>query len=78
MSPETQRAMSKLAHQHAEEARVSIRQVRQKAMAEIKAKGKSIGEDTSKQHEKEIDNLTKKFVSSVDETLARKEAELKS
>jgi ribosome recycling factor len=78
MSPETQRAMTKLAHQHAEQARVTIRHVRQKALADVKAKGKGISEDLRKQHEKEMDKLTKRFVDDVDKILARKEAELKS
>jgi ribosome recycling factor len=78
MSPETKLAMAKLAHHHAEQTRVSIRHIRQKGMAEIKAKGNGLGEDTRKRHEKEMEQLTKRFVSSVDEALKRKEAELTS
>ena len=77
MSPETQRAMTKMAHQFAEQARVSVRQVRHKAMAEIKAKAKSFAEDDRKRHEKEVDELTKRYVQDVDQALLRKEEELK-
>lgn len=68
--------MIKLAHQHAEHTRVSIRQVRHKAMAEVKAVMKQIGEDEKKTREKRIDELTKKFISEVDGALSSKAKEL--
>lgn len=69
--------MTKLAHTFAEGARVAVRQVRHKAMADIKGKAKSLTEDERKRHEKEVDELTKRFVADVDRALARKEEELK-
>lgn len=76
MSPVTRKAMVKLAHQHAEHARVVIRQVRHKAMADLKAMAKSISEDDKKMHEKQVDELTKKCVKLVDDALHSKEQEL--
>jgi ribosome recycling factor len=76
MSPDTRKAMVKLAHQHAEHARVVVRQVRHKAMADLKAMGKQISEDERKIQEKEVDELTKKCVKDVDNALQNKEKEL--
>ena len=69
--------MIKLAHQHAEHARVAVRQIRHKAMGDVKAVMKQIGEDEKKKREKRIDELTKKFIADVDVALASKEKELK-
>jgi ribosome recycling factor len=77
MSPAARSAMVKLAHQHAEHARVAVRKVRHKAMADIKAVSKQIGEDEKKKREKRIDEVTKKFIVQVDGALANKENELK-
>jgi ribosome recycling factor len=68
--------MIKLAHDHAEHARVIIRQVRHKAMADVKAMAKQIAEDEKKRREKRIDELTKKYIADVDGALKRKEKEL--
>jgi ribosome recycling factor len=76
MSPETRKAMARLAHQVAEQARVAVRQVRHKALAEVKKQGASVGEDEKKRTEKSIDEITKRVISQVDEALARKEGEL--
>lgn len=69
--------MIRLAHQHAEHARVAVRHVRQKAMADVKAVMKQIGEDEKKRREKTVDELTKKFITEVDGALTGKEKELK-
>ena len=68
-------AMIKLAQKHAEHARVAVRQVRHKAMRDVKAVVKQIGEDEKKMREKRIDELTKKFIADVDAALTNKEKE---
>jgi ribosome recycling factor len=70
--------MLRLAREMAEQARVAVRHVRQKAMAEIKGKGKAISEDERRGLERVVDDVTKKAVSHVEEALKRKEAELQA
>ena len=76
MSPETQRAMVKLAHQIGEQSRINVRQLRHKAMTDIKRLSAGGSEDVRKQQEKAVDELTKRMVQQVDDAVARKEAEL--
>ncbi len=68
----------KLAHTKAEEARVSIRNVRRKAKTDLDrmVKDGEVGEDDGSRGEKELDALTKKYVDSVDSLLKGKEVEL--
>lgn len=75
MSPAARTAMTKLAHDHAEHARVAVRQVRHKAMADVKAVAKQIGEDEKKRREKKVDEVTKRFIADVDAALKKKEKE---
>lgn len=62
----------------AEDARVSVRNLRRTAKTEIEklVKDGETGEDEGKRAEKELDELTKKHTDLVDELLKRKEAEL--
>lgn len=77
MSPDTRRAMLRVAHVHAEQARVTVRHVRQRAMAAIKAAGKAgLSEDARKAAERAAEALTKRRVAEIDDALARKETEL--
>lgn len=59
----------------AEEARVSVRNIRRRAKDELDALD-GVGEDEIARAEKELDGLTKKHVDQIDDALARKEAEL--
>ena len=59
----------------AEQARVSIRNVRRKAKDDLDAL-KEVGEDEIARAEKELDATTKSHVDSIDDALKRKEAEL--
>lgn len=68
--------MIKLAHQHAEQSRVTIRQARHKAMTDIKALSKQLSEDDRKSNERQVDDLTQQFVQRVDAALHAKEKEL--
>jgi ribosome recycling factor len=77
MSPDTRRAMLRVAHDHAEHARVAVRHVRQRAMAAIKGASKAgLGEDERKKLEKLVDALTKSHITDIDAALVRKEREL--
>lgn len=76
MSQHTRKAMIKLAHQYAEQSRVTVRQIRHKAMADIKASPKQVSEDIRKSNERRVDELTKEFVHSIDQALRAKEKEL--
>ena len=69
----------KLAHHKAEEARVSIRNIRRRAKEELDrlVRDGEIGEDEGSRAEKELEQLTKKQVDTVDELLKGKETELR-
>jgi len=69
----------KLAHHKAEEARVSIRNVRRKAKTDLDklVKDGDVGEDDGVRGEKELESMTKKYVDTVDSLLKGKETELR-
>jgi len=78
MTEERRRDMIKVARHKAEEAKVAIRNVRRKAKEEIDrlVKDGEVGEDDGRRGEKDLDDLTQRFVGGVDELLKHKEAEL--
>jgi ribosome recycling factor len=78
LSEERRKDLIKVAKHKAEEARVSIRNIRRKAKDELDrlVKDGETGEDAVERAEKELDKLTAQYVSSVDELLRHKEAEL--
>jgi len=78
MTEERRRDMIKVARHKAEEARVAIRNVRRKAKEELDriVRDGEAGEDEGRRAEKELDELTHKYVAHVDEILKHKEAEL--
>jgi ribosome recycling factor len=78
LTEERRRDYIKLAHHKAEEARVSIRNVRRRAKADLEhlVRDGEVGEDDGVRAEKELDGLTKKYVETVDLLLKGKEAEL--
>lgn len=78
LSEERRREMVKLAHSKGEDARVTIRSVRRKAMEELHriARDGEAGEDEAKRAEKELQHTTDKYVAQVDELVKHKEAEL--
>jgi ribosome recycling factor len=78
MTEERRREMIKVARHKGEEAKVAIRNVRRKAKEELDrlVKDGEVGEDEGRRAEKELDDLTQRFVASVDEVLRHKEAEL--
>lgn len=78
LTEERRREFIKVARSKAEDAKVSIRNVRRKAKDELDrlAKDGETGEDDVNRAEKELDKVTAKHVDHVDELLKHKEAEL--
>lgn len=79
LTQERRRDYVKLAKHKAEDARVTIRNMRRKAKDQIDAAVKGsgdVGEDDGARGEKELDVLTKKHVDQIDAILATKEREL--
>ena len=78
LSEERRKDLIKVAKHKAEEARVSIRNIRRKAKDELDrlVKDGETGEDAVERAEKELDKLTAQYVASVDELLRHKETEL--
>jgi len=78
LTEERRREFVKVARTKAEDARVSIRNVRRKAMEELGriAKDGETGEDEAARAEKELEKTTHAYVAQVDELLKHKEAEL--
>ena len=78
LTEERRRDYIKLARGKAEDAKVSIRNVRRRAKEHIDrlVKDGEVGEDDGGRAEKELEATTKRYVDSVDELLGRKESEL--
>lgn len=78
LTEERRKEYIKLARTKAEEARVSIRNLRRTAIDAIKKleKDKEIDEDESGRAQKGMDTVTKKYTDQVDDLLKGKEAEL--
>jgi ribosome recycling factor len=78
MTEERRRDMIKVARSKAEEGRVAIRNVRRKAKEQIDklVKDGEAGEDDGRRGEKELDDVTHRYVAAVDELVKHKEAEL--
>ena len=78
MTEERRREMIKVARHKGEEAKVAIRNVRRKAKEELDRimKDGESGEDDVRRAEKELDDVTHRYVGHVDEIVKHKEAEL--
>ncbi|MFV0634824.1 ribosome recycling factor [Demequina sp.] len=78
LTEERRRDYVKLAKTKAEEARVTVRNMRRKAKDQIDSavKDGEVGEDEGNRGEKDLDALTKKNVDAIDALLAAKESEL--
>lgn len=78
LTAERRKEYVKLAKHKAEEARISVRNVRRRAKEELDrmAKDGDAGEDEVARAEKELEALTKRHVDLVDHLLAGKESEL--
>jgi ribosome recycling factor len=78
LTQERRKDYIKLARTKAEDARVSIRNIRRRAKEELDrvVKDREAGEDEGARAEKELEQLTKRHVENIDELLQRKESEL--
>ena len=78
LTEERRKDIAKSLRKMAEDAKVGIRRVRQDSNERIKKleKAKELGEDESKKLQKDIQNVTDKFIKAVDDRVARKEKEI--
>ena len=78
LTEERRKEFIKIAHKKAEDARISIRNVRRRAKDDLDrlAKDGEAGEDDVNRAEKELEKVTHKYVAGVDDLLKHKEAEL--
>jgi len=78
LSEERRREMVKVARHKGEEARVTIRSIRRKAMEELHriARDGEAGEDDVTRAEKELQGTTDRYVHQVDDLVKHKETEL--
>lgn len=78
LNEERRKELIKVVRTEAEAARVSIRNVRRDANAELKEllKKKEMTEDEERRLSEEVQKITNKFIAEVDQLLAAKEADL--
>lgn len=78
LTEERRKDLTKLVGKYAEEAKVSVRNIRRDAMEDIKKaeKAKEISEDDRKTYEEDIQKLTDKYIKDIDGVAEEKEKEL--
>ena len=78
LNEERRAELKKMIKSTGEKCKVSIRNIRREANEELKKllKSKEIGEDEEKSFEKNVQNITDKHISIVDEKVASKEKEI--
>ncbi|MGH3713515.1 MAG: ribosome recycling factor [Micromonosporaceae bacterium] len=78
MTEERRHEMIKVARHKAEDAKVAVRNIRRKSMEELHRvqKDGEAGEDEVRRAEKELEDVTHRYVAHADEILKHKEAEL--
>ena len=78
LNEERRNELKKMIKSMGEKCKISIRNIRRDANEELKRllKSKEIGEDEEKSFEKNVQNITDKHISIVDEKLANKEKEI--
>lgn len=76
LTEERRREYVKIVRTKGEDAKVAIRNIRRKGMDELAALKDEVGEDEIARGEKELEQLTKKFVDLIDDALKNKESEL--
>ena len=80
LTEERRKDIVKEVRKYAEECKVSVRSVRRDIIEKFKAqkKGGEITEDDLKNCEKDVQNLTDKYVAEIDKTVSEKEKEIMS
>lgn len=78
LTEERRKDLTKQVRKYAEEAKVAVRNVRRDAMDYLKAakKKSEITEDDQKKGEKDLQDMTDKYIKKIDEACAAKEKEL--
>ena len=77
LNEERRRELTKVAAQYSESARISVRNVRRDGMDQIKkAKSNGMSEDDQKLWETEIQDLTNRFITLIDNNLETKQTEI--
>lgn len=78
LTEERRRDITKVVRQDAENARVSIRNVRRDVLADVKEllKEKEISQDDERKSQEEIQKLTDRYIADLDQQLAAKEKEI--
>jgi len=78
LNEERRTEIKKMIKSMGEKCKVSVRNVRREANEELKKllKNKEIGEDEEKSHEKNIQNITNKHISIIDDKVVSKEKEI--
>jgi len=66
----------KIVRGKAEDSKVSVRNIRRKAMADLDALKSEVGDDEVARAEKELESITKTHIDAIDDALKRKETEL--
>jgi ribosome recycling factor len=77
LTQERREQLAKQAKKLAEEARVSIRNVRRHAVDELKKLKGSLSDDDLKRHEDELQKMTDKYIKEVDKMTDDKEADIR-
>jgi ribosome recycling factor len=76
LTEERRKEFVKIVRSKAEDARVSVRNIRRKAKDDLDALKGEVGDDEVSRAEKELEQVTKSHVDQIDDALKRKEAEL--
>uniref|UniRef100_A0A5B7AZ99 Ribosome-recycling factor, chloroplastic n=1 Tax=Davidia involucrata TaxID=16924 RepID=A0A5B7AZ99_DAVIN len=76
LTKEHVQALCKVVTKSSEDVKQSVRRARQKALDTIKKAGSSFPKDDAKRLEKEVDELTKKFIKSAEDMCKTKEKEI--
>ncbi|MET0725190.1 MAG: ribosome recycling factor [Leifsonia sp.] len=76
LTEERRKEFVKIVRSKAEDAKVSVRNIRRKAKDDLDALKSEVGDDEVSRAEKELEQVTKTHVDAIDDALKRKEAEL--
>jgi len=76
LTEERRREYVKIVKSKAEDAKVSVRNIRRKAKDDLDALRGEVGDDEVSRGEKELEQVTKSNIDAIDDALKRKEAEL--
>nr|WP_034344102.1 ribosome recycling factor [Deinococcus misasensis] len=76
LTEERRKDLVKNAKAYSEDGRVAVRNIRKKALEEIKKLEKTTGEDEIKRAQEEVQKITDEYIKKVDEVLAKKEHDI--